>query len=85
MKKIGIIIVCLLLYACSPEVPTTVVDGDNHEKQTEVRKTDTPISEYTVTEFAKHKIWIIDYCGHEYMCVGTGGIVHLESCRCNNL
>ena len=85
MKKFGIIILCLLLYACNPVASTEAVDGDNHGKQTEARKTDTPISEYTVTEFAKHKIWIIDYCGHEYMCVGTGGIVHLESCRCNKL
>jgi hypothetical protein len=85
MKEIGIIIMCLLLYACNPVASTNVVDGDNHGKQTEVRKTNTKISEYTVTEFAKHRIWIIDYCGHEYMCVGTGGIVHLESCRCNKL
>lgn len=85
MKKFGIIIICLLLYACSPEVPTTVVDGDNHEKQTEVRETDTPITDYTVTEFANHRIWIIEYGGHEYMGVGTGGIVHLESCKCNKL
>jgi hypothetical protein len=64
MKKIGIIIMCLLLYACNPETPAT-------------------ISEYTVTQFDNHRIWIIDYCGHEYMCVGTGGIVHLESCKCH--
>ena len=82
MKKFGIILMCLLLYACSPEVPTSAVDGDNHGKQTEVRK---HITEYTVTEFAKHRICIIDYCGHEYMCVGTGGIVHLESCKCHKL
>lgn len=62
---------CLLLYACNPETPT------------EARKTNTRITDYTVTEFAKHKIWIIDYCGHEYMCVGTGGIVALESCKCH--
>lgn len=85
MKKFGFIILCLLLYACNPGVPTNAVDDYNHGKQTEARKTDTPISDYTVTEFAKHKIWIIDYCGHEYMGVGTGGIVHLESCRCHKL
>ena len=79
MKKFGIIIMCLLLYACNPMTSTDVVDGDNHG---EVRKTNTKISEYTVTEFAKHRIWVIDYNGHEYLCVGTGGIVHLESCRC---
>lgn len=83
MKKIGIIIMCLLLYACSPEVPTTVVDSNNHGKQTEVRKTNTQITDYTVTEFAKHKICIIDYGGHEYMCVVNAGIVHLESCKCH--
>ena len=81
MKKFGIIIMCLLLYACNPAAPTNVVD-DNHGNQTEVRKTNTKISEYTVTEFAKHKMCVIDYNGHEYLCVGNGGIVHLESCRC---
>ena len=78
MKKLGIIIMCLLLYACNPVVD----DGNNNENQSMTLKKNVT-SEYTVTEFAKHKIWIIDYCGHEYMCVGTGGIVHLESCRCN--
>jgi len=85
MKKFGIIIMCLLLYACSPVASTKAVDGDNHEKQTEVRETNTPITDYTVTEFDKHKICIIDYGGHEYMCVVNAGIVHLESCRCNKL
>lgn len=83
MKKFGIVIMCLLLYACNPVTSTNAVDGDNHGKQTEARTTNTQITDYTVTEFAKHKIWIIDYCGHEYMCAGTGGIVHLENCRCN--
>jgi hypothetical protein len=82
MKKIGIIIMCLFLYACNPVASTDAADSDIHW---EVRKTNTQISEYTVTEFAHHKIWIIDYCGHEYMCVGTGGIVHLESCKCHKL
>lgn len=64
---------CLLLYACNPETPT------------EVGKTNTQITDYTVTVFANHRVYIIEYCGHEYMCVGTGGIVHLESCKCHNL
>lgn len=85
MKKIGIIIMCLLLYACNSVSSTDAADGDNDVKQTDVRKTRTQITDYTVTEFAHHKIWIIDYCGHEYMCVGTGGIVHLESCKCHKL
>mgnify|MGYP003463060443 CR=1 FL=1 len=71
MKKIGFIIMCLLLYACNPETPT------------EARKTNTRITDYTVTEFANHRICIIEYRGHEYMCVGTGGIVALESCKCH--
>lgn len=85
MKKIGFIILCLLLYACNPVTSTNAVDGNNHEKQTEVRTTNTQITDYTVTEFAHHRIWIIEYGGHEYMGVGTGGIVHLESCKCNKL
>lgn len=48
MKKFGIIIMCLLLYACESAAPT----WEN-----------TQITEYTVTKFANHRIWIIDYCG----------------------
>lgn len=79
MKKIGIIIMCLLLYACNPVTSTNAVDSVIHW---EARKTNTQITDYTVTEFAHHKIWIIEYRGHEYICAGTGGIEHLESCRC---
>ena len=68
MKKFGIIIMCLLLYACESAAPTWE---------------DTQITEYTVTRFANHRIWVIDYCGHKYMCTNTGGLVHLESCKCH--
>lgn len=73
MKKIALILLTtLLISSCNEPGSSSVIYSEEYT-----------YIHYTVTRDKSFIILIYD--NHSYLCVPSGGCIHLESCSCKNI